>query len=339
MNRHVLRYMFVLLLLIASPGQAHDPLREDGGHDHHSQHLEHAAENPDLAEVRSLVTRFRETGNDTHLDKAWSILESAVRQASNDPETLVAAAFVAQSRHEFELAMQLLEQAQSIRRNYDESWLLKASIHLVRGESNEAAQACAQLRSVPPLVVLTCNARVSLVNGHSARALAWLGGVLRAVDASETPPDMYAWALSVAGDLAVATGDAQQARTYYQQSLELAERTQVRAALVDVLLGEGNDQAAWQALDAGTTALPLLVRRFIVAKRLDRLPALAPELDRTEREFEAWIAAEDWLHAREMARFYVDVVSRPDLARRLALINFGLQREPEDLLLEQRTRG
>jgi len=61
-------------------------------------------------------------------------------------------------------------------------------------------------------------------------------------------------------------------------------------------------------------------------------------LSTVQREFEAWISNEDWLHAREMTRFFVDVVDRPDLARRLALINIGLQREPEDLRLETRTR-
>ena len=39
-----------------------------------------------------------------------------------------------------------------------------------------------------------------------------------------------------------------------------------------------------------------------------------------------------------MTRFYIDVVDRPVVARRLALINIGLQREPEDLRLELRTR-
>ena len=52
-----------------------------------------------------------------------------------------------------------------------------------------------------------------------------------------------------------------------------------------------------------------------------------------------WIAAEDWLHAREMARFYLDVVERPALARQLAEVNIKLQREPEDIRLFERTRA
>ncbi len=61
-------------------------------------------------------------------------------------------------------------------------------------------------------------------------------------------------------------------------------------------------------------------------------------LSRVEQEFQVWIANEDWLHAREMARFYIDVFDEPVLARRLALINISLQQEPEDQRLERRTR-
>ena len=38
-------------------------------------------------------------------------------------------------------------------------------------------------------------------------------------------------------------------------------------------------------------------------------------------------------------RFFIDVVDRPALARRLALINISLQQEPEDLLLERHTQS
>ena len=75
-----------------------------------------------------------------------------------------------------------------------------------------------------------------------------------------------------------------------------------------------------------------------MAKRLNQLQPLQPIIAKTEQEFERWMAAEDWLHAREMTRFYLDVVSRPDVARRLALVNITLQREPEDLRLLERTQ-
>jgi hypothetical protein len=142
----------------------------------------------------------------------------------------------------------------------------------------------------------------------------------------------------VAGDLAVAGRKPAQAKALFEQSLQLAERTQVRSALVDVLLSESDFVAASRALDGGSLALPLLVRRLIVAKELDLLHDVLPMLSRVRQEFDVWVANEDWLHAREMARFYIDVMNDPERARRLALINFELQREPEDQRLEKRTR-
>ena len=53
--------------------------------------------------------------------------------------------------------------------------------------------------------------------------------------------------------------------------------------------------------------------------------------------FEHWISHEDWTHAREKTRFYLDVVERPALARRLAEINLTIQQEPEDRMLALRT--
>ena len=166
-----------------------------------------------------------------------------------------------------------------------------------------------------------------------------LNGILNLADSQRLPPDVLAWSYSVAGDLAVAAGESQRAAELYQHSLRLAERTQVRAALVDVLLSDVEYEIAWQALNDGSPALPLLVRRLIVAKHLGRIHELQQMLSKIQQEFQVWIANGDWLHAREMTRFFIDVVDRPALARRLALINISLQQEPEDLHLEKHTQS
>ena len=333
---------WLLLLAIAPPmaSLAHDPLREDD--EHHYRHDlpgdSLVPERPDLAAVRTFVVSFRETGDDAHLDDAWKLLRPALDRPANDPEVLTAAAFVAQSRHEFQYAEQLIGRAQAISPNNDEGWLLLASIRLVRGESQSAAEACARLQAVPLLIVLTCKARVELAGDNHDRALAQLQRLLDVTALDELPPDLLAWSYSVLGDLAVQAGEMQQALDSYRRSLALAERTQVRAAYVDALMELRLPDAAWQALNEGPPALPLLVRRLIVAKELGRLGEWQAVLTRVEREFEAWINQSDWLHAREMTRFFIDVVDRPELARRLALINLQLQREPEDRHLERRTR-
>ncbi len=320
------------LIFQSNTALAHDPLRDE----HHKAHYKpHGG----IDDARALVIAFRETGDDRNLDQAWQILEPALK--SNDPpaDLLVTAAFVAQSRHEFTRAQKLLERALAMNSNDDEARLLSASIYLVRGDANAAAKACGELRQVEALVRITCNARVAVATREHSRALRSLEGVLKIVDTEHIPSELLAWSYSVAGDLAVASSEATKAIDLYRQSLGLAERTQVRAALIDVYISEADYASAWQALDAEKTALPLLVRRLILAKKLDRIDSVRPQLHRVQHEFEDWIRDEDWLHAREMTRFYIDVVERPELARKLALINIRLQQEPEDLLLEVRTRS
>lgn len=342
-KRAVMTTFWLLLVasLISQPVLSHDPLKSANENQHNNDHSPHQYRTPqpaDLVRVRALVVSFRETGDDRHLDEAWSLLLPSLATASPDSETLIAASFVAQSRHRFDEAIALIDRALTISNNNDEAWLLLASIQLVVGKTQAAAEACRNLRKVPPLVLLTCKARVALANGDHEVAFDRLRSLLDVVDSKRLSPDLLAWSYSVAGDLAVASAERDHATRLYRQSLGLVERTQVRAALVDVLLLDADHDIAWQTLEDGSLALPLLVRRLIVAKRLGRSQTLQATLSKVQREFERWIADEDWLHAREMSRFYIDVVDQPELARRLALINITLQQESEDRRLEERTR-
>ncbi len=338
----ILKALFCVLLVLSllEPVVAHDPLHEDDLDSHRTSDTVHheVLQAVDLTQVRSLVLAFRRSGDDRNLDAAWAELAPAIQESTSDPETLVAAAFVAQSRHQFQYAVFLLDRALVVNSRNDEAWLLKASIHLVQGDAGRALGACKQLRGVPALVLITCQARVAVVSGDSHTTLGQLRRVLAVAGTQQIPTEILAWSLSVAGDLAAAAGDGQQAQVFYERSLALSERTQVRAALVDVLLEQSEYETALAAVSTTTTALPLVVRRLIAAKQLNRFVEVADVSERLAYEFEKWIAREDWLHAREMTRFYLDVVDHPVRARQLADVNIGLQREPEDLRLLERTR-
>ena len=151
----------ILSMSVCTSSFAHDPLRDEHKYNH-GEHRGESDRSTELTEARALVLSFRESGDDRRLDEAWTLLEPSIESEIADTETLIIAAFVAQSRHEFTHALQLIRKALAINNNNDEGWLLLASIHLVRGESKPAAAACGRLRNVPPLVLLTCKARVAL---------------------------------------------------------------------------------------------------------------------------------------------------------------------------------
>ncbi len=323
--------VLALSVLLASP-----PVLAHDVHDHESAHRAVAVSNGySSGDVRTLIRAFRQSGDDRNLDAAWSRLQPLLAHDVLDASILIDAATIAQSRHDFEKALALIDRALAIQPGFDQARLLRASIRLVQGETEQAELACAQLRSVPTLIAVTCHARTRIARGDHSRALGTLMAMLGALDSASADPEALAWALSVAGDAAAAV-DPESAIAWYEQSLELVESTQVRAALVDVLLSIDRVASARDVLESGHDALPLTVRRLIVAVRMGEAAAIADEIRRTDHRFRHWIADQDWAHAREMSRFYIDVLDRPAIARRLVRINLGLQREPEDLLLAHR---
>lgn len=257
------------------------------------------------------------------------------RVADVRPESLVAAARAAQANHDFDGALTLVDRAVRAQPVNDPAWLLAAAVHLVRGDTAAARQACNRLRQSPAIVTLTCLARVTTAEGDSARALRQLRAVLGAVSATQTAPGLLAWSYSAAGD-AARDRDRAAAAEYYRRSLALRDVDQVRAALVDLLIEHGDLVGAAAALADGGDDLALAVRRMVVATRRGESERLAGDVATYEAQFRSWIAAGDWRHAREMTRFFVDVLPRPALARRLARINLSIQREPEDLRLAMR---
>ncbi len=327
--------LVVALFGFAQPSLAHDPLR--GDHDTHSHGVTRAQPNHvGPTRVRDWIVEFRKTGDDRFLEEAWASLEPGLDSPGTDEETLIAAAFVAQSRHQFDRALGLVDRALAGRPDNDEAWLLAASIHLVQGDLPAATRACARLRDVAALVIVTCKSRVAAAGDAYRDAYDVLTRLLALPVSHGLSDDVLAWSNSVAGDLAVAQGRPQEAVEHFRRSLSLAERTQVRAALVDVLLAEGRNRAASEASAGDADALALVVRRLIAERRLNGADHLEREVDRLDAEFSRWIAAGDYLHAREMTRFYLDVRHRPELARRLAQINLALQKEPEDARLAAR---
>ncbi|HEY5624441.1 MAG TPA: hypothetical protein VIV14_11830 [Gammaproteobacteria bacterium] len=297
----------------------------------HNVDDEFTSEWANATDARGLLQAFRETGEDRYLDDAWALLERELSPNAS-ANVLIDAALVAQARHRFDDARMLTAKAIELGSANDQAWLLVNSIALVQGRADEAADACRQLRNSPPLVIVTCHARVALISGNEASVLPRLEAMLSLGSSDDV---LLAWSQSIAGDLAAARGKDTDSIRHYRASLGLAESTQVRSALVDALFRTHRLAEARHALDAGSHhALPLEVRRLI-ADRIEGHDS-HQRIDHVDQRFREWIVDSDWLHAREMARFYLDVKPDPELAHKLAGINIGIQKEPEDYRLLRR---
>ena len=315
--------LMYLVFAFAPTANAHEV------HDHDHATGEFAA----ASSFHDHLARFRATGDDEILDLAAALLPQDLDDPTVDNRQLVDAARLAQSQHRFDAALTLLDRAIELSPRDDEAWLLRASVHLVRGNGTAAAQACNQLRQLPLLTIITCQARAALSQGDG-RVAKRLQALVEATDPESIDEELLSWSYSTLGD-ALFADDTASAVTWYRRSLQLTENTQTRAALVDALLDQGDLDDAMTVVDR-SVALPLAIRRLIVARRLGR-DGISADVRHMDHRFRHWIAAGDLLHAREMARFYLDVLPRPELARRLAEANLSLQREREDLALARRT--
>ena len=192
------------LTLFASPVDAHDV----DEHEDESGHAAAPVSNAEQDTPRSLLHTFRATGEDAHLDRAWSLVEARLHRGESSPELLIDAALVAQARHRFDTALELTRTALAKNRHDDQAWLLLASVHLVTGEPEFAKKACGEIDRAPWLVIVGCEARVAHASGEAARARPSFERLLAVTQESRIETGTLAWALSVAGDLAVATNDA-----------------------------------------------------------------------------------------------------------------------------------
>lgn len=256
------------------------------------------------------------------------------RHVESATGSLLDKAMAAQAHHDFSGALSFVNAALAAAPYDDRAWLLRASLHLIRGEIDEAAASCRGLRRSSPLIVVTCHANVARSTGEVESIRHKLDRLIEINDSRRIEPQTFAWSLGVAGDLAVAAGEPDRAAQYFRRSLDFVDNPQVRASLVEIFIAQDRLSDAQRLLDEGESSLTLVVQELIIRKSLN--DDIEADIARLDRRFRYWIGHDDYEHAREMARFYLDVVGDVVQAHALAQINANLQHEPEDHWLAYR---
>ena len=104
----------------------------------------------------------------------------------------------------------------------------------------------------------------------------------------------------------------ERARTQLARALaEDPDDLRTRMVLADVLLAAGEDAAAMRLLDPAPEVDGVLLRRAIAAERLGRAPLLRSARAELSRRFRQNLDLGLTAHAREEARFYLEVEHRP----------------------------
>jgi hypothetical protein len=279
-----------------------------------------------LASARAALDRARVLGDPRELGAAQAALAPWWARADAPPEAVLLRARVLQARHDFDTAQAQLrgllvrqDLAPELRA---QALLDSAALHQLRAELPQARALCEQLQPLAPLPATACLAELDSLSGKAPAAAQVLA---RLSPGRSVPP----WLALMRAELAERMGDAA-ALGLYRQALAGADEVYTRAALADWLLAQGRHAEAL-ALTQGNDADALLLRHVIALRGLGR-EAAAP----TARLRESLAAAdkrEPGKHAREQARFALDVADQPREALRLAQANWAMQREPADAVL------
>lgn len=214
--------------------------------------------------------------------------------------------------------------------------LLRAALAQLQGDPARAAEDCRALFGKTDLLSAgACLATADGLRGQGARALASLETLLAAAPA-DSP--QRRWAQTSAAELAARLGADHKAETHYRAALAAMRRDGVRdpyllASYADFLL-DRQRPAEVLTLLAGLERLDGLLLRL----------AMAADRSGDEGRREAWIAQLDAgfreeiqrgeaPHAREYARYLLELRGDAAAALPVALDNWREQREPIDARL------
>jgi len=282
-----------------------------------------------LATARTALDRAHTHGDPRELGVAQAALAPWWARADAPSEAVLLRARVLQARHDFFGALadlhRLLARGDLAADVRAQALLDAAAVHQLRAELPGARALCEQLQPLAALPATACLAELASLSGDAANA----AQVLARLNPGRS---VMPWLTLMRAELAERQGDEAAAPALYRVALAGADDVYTRAALADWLLARGRAAEALALLERSPDAEAdgLLLRRVIALRQLGRA---TPLVDTMRERLAAADRREPTKHAREQARFALDVENQPREALRLAQVNWAMQREPVDAVL------
>jgi len=160
----------------------------------------------------ALVERARVTGDPTYYPRAENALKESLRLKPSNPEALIGQGMLANARHDFSGAAKAANEAVSLNPFSSRGYLVLADAYTQLGQAESATTAVQRALDLDPGLPALSRAAYDLeLRGQVAQSRElWQRALRQAV----APADV-AFVRQQLGDLALATGDRETARTEY----------------------------------------------------------------------------------------------------------------------------
>ncbi|TFW06137.1 hypothetical protein E4K72_10435 [Oxalobacteraceae bacterium OM1] len=282
-----------------------------------------------VALARRYYGMVAEEGDPRYLGYAEAALAPWWNLPEPPVDVQVMRASIRQFRHDFDGAVDDLNQV--IRRDpaNAQALALRAVIHIVQARYGDARKDCIALHEVgDPHIGLGCEAMVDGLTGHAEQGYRTLSEAL-AQARGLTPPKRM-WLLIRLAELAERIDRPDLAEAHFKDALGLdITDTFLLAAYADLLLSQHRAAETLTLLRDKTRSDVLLLRLVLAARETNAKDA--PQLEETlAARYEAAQLRGDTVHQQEESRFALQVKHDPQRALRLAQENWKVQREPRD---------
>ena len=297
---------------------------------------------PALSLGRALANRAASDADPRYLGQAQAALAPWWDSPSAPPEVLLLRGQIEQGRHDFDPAVETFKRAVKLDPREPQGWLALASVYTVRGRYADARACCFRLASLADeATVAGATAGVVSMTGGAENALSSLEAVLHRMEGGSDSSLVARrlWCETLAGEIAERLGRPDAAEAHYRAALHLRPSDPyAKGVLADFLLEAGRFREVLQLLESVSRFDALLQRRTEALARIEKVPSveLKGAIETLTDRFAALAARGERIHLREEARFHLRLLHDPPVAQRLALENWGIQREAADsrLLLE-----
>lgn len=280
------------------------------------------------------IERGRSEGDPRFLGQAQAVLSPWWNEPTPPPAALLLRATIRQNAHEFDQAVEDLDQILAVQPTNGQAWLTKASILQVQARYVEARRACQKLaRLAVSHVMLGCLSDIDGVTGQSAKSRELLRQALSNTALSGRE---RIWIATILAETAARTGAIREAEQYFNDAFKVGIKDQyLLGAYADFLLDQRRYRDVISLLQSETKADGLFLRLALAEQALD-LSSFQTHTAELAARFAAARERGTTVHVREEARFILALLRDAKRALPLAQANWNVQREPADarILLE-----